>query len=208
MTTFNLKTATDAVKSGDKEEALKASIWAIGHYEKYMHKLDKETAKKMVLFSPLTLDACVKFAEYQKGFIKDKGSKLTAPQQKFQRNMKFWGFTSEEQISDKFFTYAKELASKDNAPIVQELLKDTTRGYSTLNSLYKTVVGKKSKDNGAKNANSSKQTPADKFAGLIQTAFAYGKKNGMSNETMLEAIIKKYGKTEAEAPAEIEAEAA
>jgi len=206
--TFNLKTATDAVKSGDKDQALKASIWAIGHYDKYMNKVDKETAKKMAIFSPLTLEACIKFAEFQKGFIKDKGSKLTAPQQKFARDMAFWGFTKPEQVSDKFFTYAKALASKDNAPIVKELLKDTTRGYSTLNSLYKTVIGKKSKDNGAKNANASKQTPADKFVGLIQTAFAYGKKNGMSDATMLDAINKKYGKTEAEAPAEAKAQAA
>lgn len=206
--TFNLKTATDAVKSGDKDKAIKASIWAIGHYEKAINAAEAKAAEGMTLFSVHTLEVCRQFAEFQKGFIKDKGSKLTAPQQKFARNMAWWGFTKPEQVSDKFFTYAKELASKDNAPIVTELLKDTTRGYATLNSLYKTVVGKKSKDNGAKNANSSKQTPAEKFAGLIQTAFAYGKKNGMSDATMLAAINAKYGKPEAEAPAEAEAEAA
>lgn len=203
--TFTLKTATAAVQSGDKEQAIAASIWAIGHYEKAIVKANDNAAEAMTLFSVHTLEVCRKFAEYQKGFKKDKDSKLTAPQQKFARDMAFWGFTKPEQVSEKFFTHAKKLADKENAPLVEAAIKKSTRGYSTLNSLYSTIMTEKSAANGAKNANASKQTPAEKFAGLIQTAFAYGKKNGMSDATMLAAINAKYGKPEAEAPAEAEA---
>lgn len=199
--TFNLKTATAAVQSGDKEQAIKASIWAIGHYEKAIVKANDNAAEAMTLFSVHTLEVCRQFAEYQKGFKKDKDSKLTAPQQKFARNMAFWGFTKPEQVSEKFFTHAKELASKDNAPLVEAAIKRSARGYSTLNSLYSTVLKEKARANGAKNANASKQTPAEKLAGLIKTAFAYGNKNGMSNETILAAINEQYGKSEAPAEA-------
>ena len=199
--TFNLKTATAAVQSGDKEQALKASIWAIGHYEKAIVKANENAAEAMTLFSVHTLEVCRKFAEYQKGFKKDKGSKLTAPQQKFARDMAFWGFTKPEQVSEKFFTHAKKLADKENAPLVEAAIKKSTRGYSTLNSLYTTIRAEKAKANGAKNANASKQTPAEKLAGLIKTAFAYGNKNGMSNETILAAINEQYGKSEAPAEA-------
>jgi len=194
--TFNLKTATAAVQSGDKEQALKASIWAIGHYEKAINKANDDAAKAMTLFSVHTLEVCRQFAEYQKGFIKDKTSKLTAPEQKFQRDMAFWGFTKPEQVSEKFFTHAKKIADKENAPLIEETLKNSTRGYSTLSSLYSTIMTAKSKANGAKNANASKQSPAEKLAGLIKTAFAYGNKNGMSNETILAAINEQYGKAQ------------
>jgi len=197
--TFNLETATAAVKSDNKEEALKASIWAIGHYDKYIKSIDDETSENMKLFSPHTLEACRKFAEYQKSFIKDKTSELTAPEQKFQRDMAFWGFDKPEQVSYKFFTFAKKIADKENEAIVKELLKDTTRGYSTLASLYSTIMAAKSKANGAKNANANKRKPAEILADLIKTAFAYGNKNGMSNETILAAINEQYGKAEAPA---------
>lgn len=199
--TFNLKTATAAVQSGDKEQAIAASIWAIGHYEKAIVKANDKAAEDMTLFSVHTLEVCRKFAEYQKGFKKDKDSKLTAPQQKFARDMAFWGFTKPEQVSEKFFTHAKKLADKENAPLVEAAIKKSTRGYSTLNSLYTTIRAEKAKANGAKNANASKQTPAEKLAGLIKTAFAYGNKNGMSNETILAAINEQYGKSEAPAEA-------
>jgi hypothetical protein len=195
--TFNLETATAAVQSGDKEQALKASIWAIGHYEKAIVKANDEAAEAMTLFSVHTLEVCRKFAEHQKGFVKDKTSKLTAPEQKFERDMAFWGFTKPEQVSEKFFTHAKKIADKENAPLIEATLKNSTRGYSTLASLYSTIMKAKSKANGAKNANANKRKPAEKLADLIRTAFAYGNKNGMTDETILAAINEQYGKAKA-----------
>jgi len=214
MTKLNITTALDIVQADDVEleRKIEATTYAAAYFSYKEEESAEARAAKFAPCNPFILQAARTWAERVEAF-KPKTNKVAA---KIALAMVHFSLSVREYKLLKkaqFFTHMKTLGKPENAEILEKLLADSKRGYSSVSSLYRTMTSAKSAANGKKGAQdktgaseseaSEGESSSDTLDNQLKSLFAWAAKQ--QPRITLPELKREFDARHAEAVAHLEA---
>lgn len=212
MTKLNITTALDIVKAdGVKlERKIEATTYAAAYFSHKEEESAEARAAKFAPCNPFILHAARTWAERAEAF-KPKTNKVQA---KIALAMVHFSLSAKEYKLLKkaqFFTHMKTIGKPENAEVLEKLLADSKRGYSSVSSLYRTMTSAKSAANGKKGSQAgaseaseaSEESKPDTLDNQLRSLFAWAAKQ--HPRVTLPELKREFDARHAEAVAQLEA---
>lgn len=212
MTKLNITTALDIVMAdgAELERKIEATTYAAAYFSYKEQESAEARAAKFAPCNPFILQAASVWASKAEAF-KPKTNKVQA---KIALAMVHFSLSAKEYKLLKkaqFFTHMKTLGKPENAEVLEKLLSDSKRGYSSVSSLYRTMTsaksaanGKKGSQAGASEANESSEASApDTLDNQLKSLFAWAAKQ--QPRVTLPELKREFDARHAEAVAHFEA---
>ena len=215
MTKLNITTALDIVMAdgAELERKIEATTYAAAYFSYKEQESAEARAAKFAPCNPFILQAASVWASKAEAF-KPKTNKVQA---KIALAMVHFSLSAKEYKLLKkaqFFTHMKTLGKPENAEVLEKLLSDSKRGYSSVSSLYRTMTSAKSAANGkkgsqagaseAKETNESSEASApDTLDNQLKSLFAWAAKQ--QPRVTLPELKREFDARHAEAVAHFEA---
>lgn len=171
MTKLNITTALDIVKAdGVKlERKVEATTYAAAYFSYKEEESAEARAAKFAPCNPFILQAARVWAERAEAFkpkTKKVEAKIALAMVHFSLSVKEYKLLKKAQ----FFTHMKSLGQPENAEVLEKLLADSKRGYSSVSSLYRTMTSAKSAANGKKGSQAGASDASDASEGEASEA--------------------------------------
>jgi hypothetical protein len=219
MTKLNITTALDIVQADDVEleRKIEATTYAAAYFSYKEEESAEARAAKFAPCNPFILQAARTWAERVEAFKPKKNkvaAKIALAMVHFSLSVREYKLLKKAQ----FFTHMKSLGQPENAEVLEKLLADSKRGYSSVSSLYRTMTSAKSAANGKKGAQdktsaseneaseneaSENEASADTLDNQLKSLFAWAAKQ--HPRITLPELKREFDARHAEAVAKLEA---
>jgi len=205
--------ATVADKAATSADKVKASAFAVAYYSRQEVAQDETRAAKLTPCTPHLLKVCQNYVATMEAFNPTKNKVA----QRHALAAIYFGLNAADYkalLAKKFFSHVATLGKPENEQELKALLKDTTRGYGSIASLYSTFNKAKSAANGKKGsqAGASEASEAsekgDTLDNQLQSLFKWAAKNGITLPDLKAAFDAKHSEASATTAATTEKVAA
>lgn len=205
--TSALATVTD--KAATSSDKVKASAFAVAYYSRQEVAQDTTRAEKLTPCTPHLLKVCQNYVATMEAFTPTKNKVA----QRHALAAVYFGLNAADYkalLAKKFFSHVATLGKAENEQALKALLKDATRGYGSIASLYTTFNKAKSAANGKKGsqAGESNSAQGDTIDNQLKSLFAWSAKNGITLPDLKAAFDAKHSEASATTTATTEKVAA
>ena len=185
--------ATVADKAATSADKVKASAFAVAYYSRQEVAQDTTRAEKLTPCTPHLLKVCQNYVATMEAFQPTKNKVA----QRHALAAVYFGLNAADYkalLAKKFFSHVATLGKPENEQDLKALLKDTTRGYGSIASLYTTFNKANSAANGKKGsqAGASESAGNDTLDNQLKSLFAWSAKHGVTLPDLKAAFDTKH----------------
>ena len=185
--------ATVADKAATSADKVKASAFAVAYYSRQEVAQDTTRAEKLTPCTPHLLKVCQNYVATMEAFQPTKNKVA----QRHALAAVYFGLNAADYkalLAKKFFSHVATLGKPENEQDLKALLKDTTRGYGSIASLYTTFNKANSAANGKKGsqAGASESAGNDTLDNQLKSLFNWAAKNNITLPDLKAAFDTKH----------------
>ena len=185
--------ATVADKAATSADKVKASAFAVAYYSRQEVAQDTTRAEKLTPCTPHLLKVCQNYVATMEAFQPTKNKVA----QRHALAAVYFGLNAADYkalLAKKFFSHVATLGKPENEQDLKALLKDTTRGYGSIASLYTTFNKANSAANGKKGsqAGASESAGNDTLDNQLKSLFNWAAKNDITLPDLKAAFDTKH----------------
>tara|TARA_R110000764_G_scaffold188429_1_gene273780 strand:- start:739 stop:1374 length:636 start_codon:yes stop_codon:yes gene_type:complete len=201
--------ATVQDKAATSADKVKASAFAVAYYSRQEVAQDTTRAEKLTPCTPHLLKVCQNYVATMDAFAPTKNKVA----QRHALAAVYFGLNAADYkalLSKKFFSHVATLGKSENEQALKALLKDATRGYGSIASLYTTFNKANSAANGKKGsqAGASESAGNDTLDNQLKSLFNWAAKNDITLPALKAAFDEKHSQASTTTTATIEKVAA
>lgn len=194
--------ATVADKAATSADKVKASAFAVAYYSRQEVSQDETRAAKLTPCTPHLLKVCQNYVATMEAFNPTKNKVA----QRHALAAVYFGLNPADYkalLARKFFSHVAMLGKPENEKALKALLKDTTRGYGSIASLYSTFNKAQSAANGKKGSqagasdSASDSAKGDTLDNQLQSLFKWAAKNDIKLPELKVAFDAKHSEASA-----------
>ena len=201
MANITIKSALATVsdKAATSADKVKASAFAVAYYSRQEVSQDETRAAKLTPCTPHLLKVCQNYVATMDAFAPTKNKVA----QRHALAAVYFGLNPADYkalLARKFFSHVAMLGKPENEKALKALLKDTTRGYGSIASLYSTFNKAKSAANGKKGSQAGANQASEKGDTLdnqLQSLFKWAAKNDIKLPDLKAAFDAKHSEASA-----------
>ena len=185
--------ATVQDKAATSADKVKASAFAVAYYSRQEVAQDTTRAEKLTPCTPHLLKVCQNYVATMEAFQPTKNKVA----QRHALAAVYFGLNAADYkalLAKKFFSHVATLGKAENEQALKALLKDATRGYGSIASLYTTFNKANSAANGKKGsqAGASESAGNDTLDNQLKSLFNWAAKNGVTLPDLKAAFDAKH----------------
>ena len=185
--------ATVQDKAATSADKVKASAFAVAYYSRQEVAQDTTRAEKLTPCTPHLLKVCQNYVATMEAFQPTKNKVA----QRHALAAVYFGLNAADYkalLAKKFFSHVATLGKPENEQDLKALLKDTTRGYGSIASLYTTFNKANSAANGKKGsqAGASESAGNDTLDNQLKSLFNWAAKNNITLPDLKAAFDTKH----------------
>ena len=185
--------ATVQDKAATSADKVKASAFAVAYYSRQEVAQDTTRAEKLTPCTPHLLKVCQNYVATMEAFQPTKNKVA----QRHALAAVYFGLNAADYkalLAKKFFSHVATLGKPENEQDLKALLKDTTRGYGSIASLYTTFNKANSAANGKKGsqAGTGNSAQGDTLDNQLKSLFNWAAKNDITLPDLKAAFDAKH----------------